>query len=790
MTHCAADILESVFHSSDGYRFVHEITGGDELTLNGVHINHAARQLLSMPSDAPPDRIPDLRDLLTSPDHDLPERLEEALHGIPQRFAGRIECRGQSETFFAEVEFRRLTVGSRSFLTSVVHNIDAQRKTEDELRVLADNYRTLAENLPLNIARWTPEGKYLYINPTLEKTLEKPRAEVVGTMLSDTHDQVRKRLTEVVQTRSPSLFNPQVVRDSQGRLHAHEVSIVPEFNPDGEIISVLGIGREVTEWKRLKEDLIVQEQRFRSLLDNTLDDIAGFDTFGNVLYMSSHMPSLLGIGTPPKAGVRLDVIWAEPVAREFQAAVMTVIKSGAPLRRVMEIHAGMTHEVLISPEITHTGRVAGAIAFARDITERRRNDDVLQRYREHLEDFIRQRTAEVESARKDAEAANAAKGTFLANMSHEIRTPLNAILGLTSVLQRESLQGQHQDLVRKIQFAGRHLLRIVNDILDFSKIEAGKLKIESHPFRVSDLFRNAHAIIAERAESKNIRLDFSSDLADEVFIGDQTRLQQALLNYVANAIKFSENCTVRICATALRREDDRQLIRFDVEDCGVGISSEMIPRLFSPFEQSEHNDSRKHGGTGLGLAITKRLAELMGGSVGVHSEIGRGSRFWFTVQLRRDTTRLASPVQAGPTDTERLVREHFAGTAVLVVDDDALNREVAERILGFGGLAVDCAEHGQMALEMLDRRHYALVLMDMQMPTMDGLEATRRIRQKMRFATLPVIAMTANAYEQDKRRCLEAGMDDILIKPFDQKDAFACILNWLKRPDRPAEAAQ
>ena len=652
---------------------------------------------------------------------------------------------------------------------------------------MADNYRTLAENLPLNIARWTPEGKYLYINPTHEKTLEKPRSEVIGSMLPDTHDQVRKRLTEVVRTRTSSLFNPQVVRDSQGRLHSHEVSIVPEFDPDGEIISVLGIGREITEWKRLKEDLIVQEQRFRSLLDNTPDNIACFDTFGNVLYLSSQMPGLLGIDPPPK-GVRLDAIWNKPAARGLQDAVMTVISSGAPLKMEMEIHDGMTHEVLISPEMTHTGLVVGAIAFARDITERRKNDDELRRYREHLEEVIRQRTAEVESARKEAEAANAAKGIFLANMSHEIRTPLNAILGLTSVLQRESLQSQHHDLVRKIQFAGRHLLRIINDILDFSKIEAGKLKIESSPFRVRDLFKNAHAIISERAESKNIRLDFSSDLADEVFIGDQTRLQQALLNYIANAIKFSEDCTVRIRASQLQSEDDRLLIRFDVEDHGIGVSPQMIPRLFSPFEQSEHNDSRKNGGTGLGLAITKRLAELMGGDVGVRSEVGRGSNFWFTVQLRRDSVSVASPAEAGPSDTERLIREQFAGSAVLVVDDDALNREVAERILGFSGLKVECAEHGEMALEMLDRQTYSLVLMDMQMPIMDGLEATRRIRQRTRHATLPVIAMTANAYEQDRRRCFEAGMDDILIKPFDQKDIFACILNWLKQPDRQTQA--
>ena len=788
MNDCASEVLESVFRSSDGYRFIHEITGNDQRVLNGIEINDAARRLLRIPGDAPPDQIPDIRELLTSTNPAMAEPLELALRGIPQRFTARIAGLADSDAFCAEVELRRHSVGSRSFLTSVIRNIEAQRKTEDELRVMAENYRTLAENLPLNIARWTPEGKYLYINPTHEKTLEKSRAEVVGTMLPDTHDQVRKRLSEVVRTKAPSLFNPQVVRDSQGRLHSHEVSIVPEFNPDGEIISVLGIGREITEWKRLKEDLIVQEQRFRSLLDNTPDNIACFDTFGNVLYLSSQMPSLLGIDLPSRGGTRLDAISNKPAARELQDAVMAVISAGAPLKREMEIRAGMTHEVLISPEITHTGLVVGAIAFARDVTERRRNDDELQRYREHLEDVIRQRTAEVESAREEAEAANAAKGIFLANMSHEIRTPLNAILGLTSVLQRETLQSQHHDLVRKIQSAGRHLLRIVNDILDFSKIEAGKFKIESSPFRVRDLFKNAHAIISERAESRNIRLDFSADLDDEVLIGDQTRLQQALLNYIANAIKFSENSTVHVRASVVKQENDRSLIRFDVEDCGVGISPAMIPRLFSPFEQSEHNDSRKHGGTGLGLAITKRLAELMGGSVGVQSEVGRGSSFWFTVCLRRDHVSTVAKPEVRTSDTERLIREQFAGSAILVVDDDALNREVAQRILGFSGLTVDCAEHGEMALEMLDRQTYSLVLMDMQMPVMNGLEATRRIRQRAGLTTLPVIAMTANAYEHDKHRCFEAGMDDILIKPFDQRDIFNCILNWLQQPDRRTQA--
>jgi PAS domain S-box-containing protein len=383
-----------------------------------------------------------------------------------------------------------------------------------------------------------------------------------------------------------------------------------------------------------------------------------------------------------------------------------------------------------------------------------------------------------------AEAASVAKSAFLANMSHEIRTPMNAILGMAHVLQREAPTPRQVEHLAKIDSAARHLLGIINDILDLSKIEAGKFTLDEAPLDFAALLRNLNSILHEPARAKGLRLRVQAAPIDFSLKGDATALQQAMLNFASNAVKFTDAGEVTIRLSFAEESVDSALLLFSVEDTGIGIAPEALSRLFGAFEQADSSTTRRYGGTGLGLAINRRLAELMGGEVGAESTPGAGSTFWFTARLKKgDAADLATPTLS-PGAAEAALRQGHAGKRILAVDDEPINREIARLYLEAAGLAVDTASDGAEAVESARRTAYAAILMDMQMPTMDGLDATRRIRQMVGREQVPIIAMTANAFSEDKARCFEAGMNDFLTKPFDPDAFFATLLRVLSQNHR------
>jgi PAS domain S-box-containing protein/hemerythrin-like metal-binding protein len=566
-----------------------------------------------------------------------------------------------------------------------------------------------------------------------------------------------------------------------------DIRSVAHYDKDNKIL--FGVIRDITESKKADEALRLSEARYRTTFQTSLDFInITHLSDGRYIDVNQAFLEMTGYRREEVIGhTSLELgIWVDPADRQRLVDILQRDAKCRNLEARYRTRSGQCNWLLMSASLMDVGGVRMILSISRDITDIKRAQLELEQHRNHLEDLVSLRTRELAQAKEVAEAANRAKSQFLANMSHEIRTPLNGIIGMTHVLRRGAVSALQAEQLDKIDTSADHLLGTINDILDLSKIEAGEILLEHARVDIRTLLNNVHSILSGRAQARGLELRIETADAWPPLLGDETRLQQALLNYVGNAIKFTERGSVTLRTLRQQESDDALLVRFEVEDSGIGIAADALPHLFNAFSQADSSTTRKYGGTGLGLAITRRLAELMGGEAGGESTPGVGSTFWFTARLLKGNTAeaLAEPQFSA---AEQALGQRHAGRQVLIVDDEPLNLEVAKFLLEDVGLLVETAQDGLQAVAYVRDKDYAAILMDMQMPNLGGLEATRQIRAMANRTATPILAMTANTFVEDRVRCLAAGMNDFIAKPFIPEVLYATLLKSIERPaDRSA----
>jgi PAS domain S-box-containing protein len=504
----------------------------------------------------------------------------------------------------------------------------------------------------------------------------------------------------------------------------------------------------------------------RTLLDTVLDNVDALvymkDREHRYRYLNARTAAMLGRSVDEVLGRRDGELMARELAVQAGQREGLVFAQGE--RQASQIALaqadGAVHQLWsVQVPIFADGEVAALLCVATDVTE-------------------------LHQLKAQADAANRAKSEFLSNMSHEIRTPMNSIIGMTHLALKSASDPRQRDYLEKIRHGGQHLLGIINDILDFSKIEAGRMELDLRDFTLEALMRNISTQLGEAAAAKGLGLEF--DVAPELardWRGDPLRLEQVLINFTGNAIKFSEHGSVVVRARQLGAFGPDTLVRFEVRDHGIGIDAKALGGLFTPFHQADPSTTRRYGGTGLGLVISKQLAELMGGEVGVQSEPGKGSTFWFSARL--GAAAQEARVQAPGPNADGVT---LAGVTVLLVEDNVFNQQVGRELLEEDGAKVVVANNGIEALALMRRQRFDCVLMDVQMPRMDGFETTRRIRADPSLRDSVVIAMTANAGVDDRARCMAAGMNEFVTKPVVPEQLYATLAHCLGRALAPAAA--
>jgi len=654
------------------------------------------------------------------------------------------------------------------------NSLRQQRKTEVALKDTEAFHQSLVKSLPQNLFRKDLQLRFVFVNQRFCDTIGRSSQEIIGRSdydffspeMAAKYQQDDRR---VLETRQPmDLIEEHAT--PHGILFVHVLKS-PVFDAEGRVVGLQGIFWDVTERKKIEEELNHERDLLTALIDNVPDNIYFKDTQGRFLKIGKALARSFGLEDPNRAiGKTAFDFFSEEHSRQSAEKERQIIESGEPLIGVSEKEIwkdGSEKWVLTTrmPLKNHDGAVIGTFGVSKDISE------------------LKQAESDLSLARDEALESARLKSEFLANMSHEIRTPMNGIIGMTGLLLETDLTREQRDFAEAVSSSADALLTIINDILDFSKIEAGKLTFETIEFDLRDVVEDTVELLASRAQSKGVELvSFVPTDVPMLLRGDPGRLRQVLTNLIGNAVKFTEEGEILVSVAKVSEEENWTVLRFSVKDTGIGIAEEAQMRIFQAFTQADGSMTRKYGGTGLGLAISKQLVELMCGEITLQSEVRKGTTFFFTARLEK---------QPCGTNFTSKARVKLSSVKVLIVDDNATNRQILHHQTLAWRMHNASANSGPEALVSLRKeaqagKPFQLALLDMQMPEMDGVTLAKFIKNDPAIAGTRLVMLTSMGQRLDQATMMSTGIEACLIKPIKQSQLLECLMNVMsKEPPKP-----
>jgi len=664
--------------------------------------------------------------------------------------------------------------GKIKYIDGSIEDISLQKNLEKESLESKELFKTVFNNTAAAITVTDKDEKIVAWNPFTERLLGMEQNDLFNKPVKDLYPPQEWRRMRGFRIRKKGLLSDieTLMYKRDGTLLDVNISISVLKDAEGKVIGSIGISRDITSQKLAERKIKESENKIRIILDNSAAGITLIDENELIVSWNKYTEEMLGLTGGDLYMKHVSILYPKIEWDKIREENIRKTGSKHHMETKVQKKNGDVIDIDLSINVLRDSHnnIVGSVGIMQDITQQKRVQEMLLQ------------------AKLVAEEASSAKSLFLANMSHEVRTPMNTIMGMIDLTLDTSLNEEQRDNLVVVREAAENLLGLINDILDLSRVESGKIKLESIDFHLHNIAKSVCKGMSVLASDKNLELDLDVDpKVPELIIGDPVRLRQVLINLINNAIKFTHKGKIAIEIKVVSVSKGEIMLMFSVCDEGIGIPKDKQDRIFDVFSQADDSTTRRFGGTGLGLAISKRLVDMMGGRIWVESEELKGSTFYFTACFKtlegRPAAIVADKGQDQQGTQEAGSNDDLGNLKILLAEDNVVNQKIAMRLLQNQGWEVDGVENGQEVLDRLEKRRYDVVLMDANMPVLDGLETTKIIRknEEKTGKHIPIIALTARAMEDDRNNCLQSGMDDYVVKPIDRKKLYETIINVFKK---------